>query len=155
MSIAYLAQPAQQQHLEWLDGGTLTLLLDGAATQGQLTVGRFTVARGEAPPYHLHTREDEVFLLLKGTALVWCDDVETELAEGGIVYLPRNVPHSYRITSDEADLLMICTPAGIEGMFRHAGRDRSTPRPDGFTIGPDLLGEAAQRYGQVVVGPPR
>ena len=86
---------------------------------------------------------------------MWCDDVETELIEGGIVYLPRNVPHAYRVTSDAADLLMICTPAGIEGMFRQAGRDRSTPRPDGFTIGPDQLGEAAQHYGQVVVGPPR
>lgn len=53
-----------------------------------------------------------------------------------IVYLPRNVPHAYRITSDRADLLMITTPGGIEGMFRHhrAGgprlpRSRSGTRP--------------------------
>jgi quercetin dioxygenase-like cupin family protein len=151
--MAYLAQPEQQQQLEWLDGGTLAMLLDGKATGGQLMIGRFDVAEGEAPPYHKHTREDEVFLLIKGTALVWCDDEEYELAEGGIVFLPKGIPHGYRITSKKADLLMINTPAGIEGMFREAGRDKSTPRPDGFQITPDP--GAAARYGNVIIGPPR
>jgi hypothetical protein len=54
MSMLYLAQPDDQQHLEWLAGGTLTMLLDGAATDGQLMMGRFDVAEGEAPPYHKH-----------------------------------------------------------------------------------------------------
>ncbi|MCV7228517.1 cupin domain-containing protein [Mycolicibacterium komossense] len=155
MSMAYLAQPDQQQQLEWLDGGTLAMLLDGAATDGQLMVGRFDVSRGEAPPYHLHTREDEVFMLIKGTALVWHDDQEMELAEGGIVFLPKNIPHAYRITSATADLLMINTPAGIEGMFRYSGRDRSTPRPDGFQISPERMAQGAKDYGQVILGPPR
>jgi quercetin dioxygenase-like cupin family protein len=155
VSIAYLAQPDQQQQLEWLAGGTLSVLLDGAATDGQLMMGRFAVAKGEAPPYHMHTREDEIFMLIKGTALVWSDDTEHELSEGGVVFLPKNVPHGYRITSDAADLLMICTPSGIEGMFREAGRDRSTPRPDGFQIRPERLAEAADAYGQIVLGPPR
>ncbi|MFD3533694.1 cupin domain-containing protein [Streptomyces sp. NPDC058664] len=155
MSMTYLAQREDQQKLEWIDGGTFSVLLDKEATDGQLTVGRFEVARGEAPPFHLHTREDEIFMLLKGSALVWSGDEESELREGGIVYLPRNVPHSYRITSDRADLLMIATPGGIEGMFRHAGRDLTTPRPDGFAIPKSLLAEAAELYGGVVLGPPR
>ena len=135
-SMAYLAQPEQQQQLEWLDGGTLAILLDGKATDGQLMVGRFDVSEGEAPPYHKHTREDGVFTLIKGTALLWFDDQEMELSEGGIVFLPKNIPHAYRITSKKADLLMINTPAGIEGMFRYAGRDRATPRPEGFKSRP-------------------
>jgi mannose-6-phosphate isomerase-like protein (cupin superfamily) len=155
MSMAYLAQPEQQQQLEWFDGGTLAMLLDGDATDGQLTVGRFDVGEGEAPPFHLHTREDEVFMLIKGTALVWYGDQEMPLSEGGIVYLPRNVPHAYRITSRRADLLMICAPAGIEGMFRRAGRDRATPRPAGFEIRADRMAEAAEIFGNVIVGPPR
>ncbi|WP_406173364.1 cupin domain-containing protein [Streptomyces canus] len=92
MTMAYLAQPEEQQKLEWLDGGQFAVLLDSAATAGQLTVGRFSVSKGEAPPYHTHTREDEVFMLIKGSALLWCDDQEMELSEGGIVFLPRNVP---------------------------------------------------------------
>jgi hypothetical protein len=50
MSMAYLAQPEQQQQLEWLDGGTLAILLDGKATDGLLMIGRFDVSEGEAPP---------------------------------------------------------------------------------------------------------
>ncbi|MEU5481607.1 hypothetical protein [Streptomyces mirabilis] len=48
MSMAYLAQADQQQKLEWLDGGVFAVLLDSAATDGQLTVGRFSVTKGEA-----------------------------------------------------------------------------------------------------------
>jgi quercetin dioxygenase-like cupin family protein len=155
MSMAYIAQPGQQQQLEWLDGGTLAMLLDGKATDGQLMIGRFDVSEGEAPPYHRHTHEDEVFMLIKGTALVWVDDQEMELAEGGIVFLPKLIPHAYRITSNKADLLMINTPAGIEGMFRHAGRDKATPRPDGFEISPELLAEASEKYESIILGPPR
>ncbi len=153
MSILYLAQPEQQQQLEWLDGGTLAMLLDGAATDGQLMMGRFDVGEGEAPPYHKHLHEDEIFMLIKGTALVWCDDQEHELAEGGVVFLPRQVPHGYRITSKRADLLMLNTPAGIEGMFRATGRDKATPRPSGFEVKPNPA--VAEQYGNVVLGPPR
>jgi quercetin dioxygenase-like cupin family protein len=153
MSMAYLAQPEQQQQLEWLDGGTLAILLDSAATNGQLMVGRFDVSEGEAPPFHKHTREDEVFMLISGTARVWVDDQEHELKEGGIIFLPRDIPHAYRITSAKADLLMINTPGGIEGMFRETGRDRSTPRPAGLELKPDPA--ISQKYGNIIVGPPR
>jgi quercetin dioxygenase-like cupin family protein len=153
MSMAYLAQPEQQQQLEWLDGGTLAILLDSAATNGQLMVGRFDVSEGEAPPYHQHTHEDEVFMLITGQALVWVDDEQHELKEGGIIFLPKGIPHGYRITSAKADLLMINTPGGIEGMFRATGRDRSTPRPPDFHVKPDPAVSA--KYGNIIVGPPR
>lgn len=153
MSIPYLAQRDQQQQLEWLGGSTLSILLDGAASNGQLMIGRFDVAKGEAPPLHRHTHEDEIFILIKGTALVWSGDERSELAEGGIVYLPKGVPHCYRITSETADLLVINTPAGIEGMFRETGRDRSTPRPPGYQVVPKP--EVSEKYGNVILGPPR
>ncbi|MGH3781349.1 MAG: hypothetical protein ACRDRO_12170 [Pseudonocardiaceae bacterium] len=78
MSLAYLAQPEQQPTVEWLAGGTFTVLLDAAATNGQLGVGRLRVSQGEAPPYRKHLREDEVFMLITGTALLWCDEEEME-----------------------------------------------------------------------------
>jgi hypothetical protein len=52
-------------------------------------------------------------------------------------------------------MLMICTPGGSEGFFRYAGRDRATPRPEGFQITREQLGEAAALYGSIIVGPPR
>ncbi|MEU2777627.1 cupin domain-containing protein [Streptomyces sp. NPDC007162] len=155
MSIPYLAQREDQQQLEWIAGSVFSVLLDAEATGGQLTVGRFDVSKGEAPPYHVHNNEDEVFLLLSGSALVWADGVEHELREGGIVFLPRRIPHGYRITSEKADLLLISTPGGLEKMFRHAGRDLREPRPEGFEISPHLLAEAAELSGNIVLGPPR
>ena len=47
------------------------------------------------------------------------------------------------------------TPAGIEGMFRHSGRDLATPRPDDFEITPAKMAEGAREFGQVILGPPR
>ena len=105
------------------------------------------------PPYHKHTHEDEVFMLIKG--MLWYDDQEIGLSEGGIVFLPKNIPHAYRVTSKKADLLMINTPAGIEGMFRFAGLDRATPRREGFEIPPQRMAEGADKFGQIILGPPR
>lgn len=155
MSIPYLAQREDHQRLEWIGGSVFSVLLDAEATGGQLTVGRFDVGKGEAPPFHVHNKEDEVFLLLSGSALVWVGEEEHELREGGIVFLPRRIPHSYRITSDKADLLLIATPGGLEKMFRHAGRDLREPRPENFEISMRMLAEAAELSGNVVLGPPR
>lgn len=93
-------------------------------------------------------------MLIKGEALLWLGEERMELSEGGIVYLPKNIPHGYRITSDTADLLMITTPGGIEGMFQQAGRDVTTPRPKDFVVTPERLAEVADAYGQVILGPP-
>src|ERR1700733_2990204 len=155
MSQAYLAQPDQQPTVEWLAGGTFAVLLDGAETGGQLGVGRFRAARRTAQRDEQHLREDEILMLIKGAALLWCDDEELELSEGGIVFLPRNVPHSYRITSPEADLLMMCTPGGFEGMFRQAGKPVTSPRQPGADPSLEDMTKAADDFGQVVMGPPR
>ncbi|MDN3029356.1 cupin domain-containing protein [Streptomyces sp. S.PB5] len=115
-SIPCLAQREDQQRVEWIGGSVISVLLDAEATGGQLAVGRFDISKGEAPPFHVHNNEDEVLLLQSGSALVWTDEEEHELQEGGIVFLPRHTPHGYRITSDKADLLLISTP-------REAGDD--------------------------------
>lgn len=40
-SVAYLAQPAQQPTVEWLAGGTFSVLLDAAATNGHWGLAGF------------------------------------------------------------------------------------------------------------------
>jgi hypothetical protein len=58
------------------------------------------------------------------------------------------MPHGYRITtSKKADLLMINTPAGIEGM--------SASPPADFQPSPEQMAEAAAQYGNIILGPPR
>lgn len=140
--------------LEWIDDTTLSILLDSQATNGQLMMGRFSLWEGNAAPLHVHAREDEVFLLISGTARMWRGDEEIDVAEGGVVFLPREIPHAYRITSKTADMLMVCTPGGSEGFFLRAGRDLAEPRPPGFRITPERLAEAAALFGSTIIGPP-
>lgn len=152
---AHVANAGEQQQLEWLGGSRMSVLLDSAVTGGTLTVLRTVLQRGDAAPVHVHRDEDEVFVLLSGSAVVWVGDDRYEVGPGGVAFLPRHLPHTYRITEDDTQMLTLATPAGIEGFFRTAGRDLSTPRPEGWAISPAALAEAAAASGVTLLGPPR
>ena len=154
MSIPYLAGAGEHEQLEWLGGGVMRILLDGEKTDGQLTVLRSAAASGSASPVHVHAREDEIIVLLRGSGIFWAGDRRYELSEGGVAFLPRNVPHAYRFTSETVDMLAVCTPAGAEEFFRTAGWDLSRPKPDGWEITPASMGAAADATGQTILGPP-
>lgn len=151
MSREYLA--GHHQQLEWVGGSVMQVLLDSAATEGQLFLARTRLKAGDAAPIHLHTQEDEMFLLLSGRGMFWYGDEQLVAEEGAVVYLPRNVPHGYHFLAD-TDLLTFCTPAGIEGFFRAAGHDLSTPKPDGWELTPATMAAAAASVGLQILGPP-
>ena len=88
MSMLYLAPPEQQQQLEWLDGGSLAMLLDGAATNGQLMMGRFAVRPGRSAHLSQAPARGRDLHADQGTALVWYDDQAHELTEGGFASCP-------------------------------------------------------------------
>ncbi len=77
-----------------------------------------------------------------------------EVSAGGVAFLPRGLPHAYRVTSDFVDVITLCTPAGIERFFRAAGWDLSKPKPRGWEITPAMLTAAAEHEGQRIIGPP-
>ncbi|MDP9794035.1 quercetin dioxygenase-like cupin family protein [Catenuloplanes nepalensis] len=153
MTHPYAAQADDHQKLEWLGGGVMEVLLDGERTGGQLAVFRSQAPAGAASPAHVHSREDEIFVLLSGSAVFWIGDRRFEAGEGSVAFLPRGVPHAYRITED-ADLFAVSTPAGLENFFRGAGHDLSLPRPEGFTVTPATMAAAAAANGQTILGPP-
>jgi quercetin dioxygenase-like cupin family protein len=111
MSVPYLAQAADHQQLQWLGGGVMRILLDGAKTGGQLTMIRSDAKGGGAAPVHVHASEDEIVVMLRGSGIFWVGDQRHELSEGGVAFLPRGIPHAYRLTSDEVDMLGVCMPA--------------------------------------------
>jgi quercetin dioxygenase-like cupin family protein len=154
MSVPYLAQAAEHEQLQWLGGGVMRIMLDGEKTGGQLTMLRSDAAGGSASPVHVHAREDEIVVLLQGSGIFWAGDQRWELSEGGVAFLPRNVPHAYRFTSPTVDMLAVCAPAGTEDFFRAAGWDLSRPRPDGWEITPASMAAAAAATGQTILGPP-
>lgn len=54
----------------WYGDSLWEFLIPSEATGGTLSVFRATMSEGFSPPRHIHTREDEVFLVLDGTRVV-------------------------------------------------------------------------------------
>jgi quercetin dioxygenase-like cupin family protein len=154
MTVPYLAEAADHEQLEWLGGGIMRILLDRNMTGGQMTIVRSAAEGGSASPVHVHAREDEIVVLLRGSGIIWVGGSRYELSEGGVAYLPRNIPHAYRFTSETVDMLAVCTPAGTEDFFREAGWDLSRPKPDGWEITRASMAAAAEATGQTILGPP-
>jgi quercetin dioxygenase-like cupin family protein len=141
----------------WL-GSALGLIKAAAET----TDGRFFAMEIRAPkgffsPLHVHRDADELFILLAGDMRVQHGEDIFEAETGSLVYGPRQVPHSLYVDSDEAKMLLILSPSGMEGFFREVGApaDAVELPPPGLDL-PDreALMEIGARFQQDVVGPP-
>ncbi|MFD7444869.1 cupin domain-containing protein [Streptomyces sp. NPDC059909] len=109
-------------------------------------------ARGYAAPRRIHDREDETFFVLDGTVRFVAGDEEHSAGPGVLALLPRRMPHAFVVTSPNARLLTLITPAGFEGFVVEAG----TP-PDAPVEGPpdvEALKAMGTRYGVEIIGPP-
>ena len=79
------------------------------------------------PPPHTHSREDESYFILKGSIRYTIGDKRLTVNEGEYVYLPKDVPHSFEILSEQAEMLMWLCPAGLDQWFW----ENSAPALDG------------------------
>ena len=59
---------ARESEPRWYGDGLFEFLSRSDATGGRISVFRATLPEGFSPPRHIHTREDEVFLVLEGEA---------------------------------------------------------------------------------------
>jgi mannose-6-phosphate isomerase-like protein (cupin superfamily) len=87
----------------------------GRSTRGSLTLIETTVEGG--PPRHTHTREDESFYVLTGSLDVECGEDRFQAGPGSFVFLPRNLPHTFRSLDGPATALLIATPGGLDEYF--------------------------------------
>ena len=100
--------------------GETTIMVRGAADS---TGGSFTLLE-ELPPLldtssHVHSREDEMYYVVEGDHVFVCGDEEFQLGPGGLVFLPRGIPHAHRrLVPGAGRRLGLLTPAGLEGFFR-------------------------------------
>lgn len=124
--------------------GDVTVLIRASS---EATGGAFTIFEEGPPlldtPRHVHANEDEVFHVLGGEHVVECGDAEFRLGPGGLIFLPRGVPHAHRrVVPREGKLLVLTSPGGFEGFFRAlADADR-----DG-ALGPNSYAAASELYG--------
>jgi len=140
----------------WFQPNRMTVKATAETTGGAFGLLESLVAAGSSPPLHVHHREDESFWVLEGRVRFRCGDQEIVGGPGTFVFLPRDVPHTFRVEGDApARLLTLLTPGGGEGFFVDAGR---TPEGPGLPPAgpPDVahLRLVAERYGNEIVGPP-
>lgn len=154
MTLGYAARAGEEQKLAWIGGSIHHITLDAAATEGRLAAIRSTMRGGTASPVHVHKHEDETVFVLSGTGVFWAGDQRWQLSSGDTAFLPRGLPHTYLFTSETAELLTICNPAGMEEFFRQAGWDLSNPMPEDWSVDLRSLAEIGESAGQTVLGPP-
>lgn len=115
---SFARQRVLDDRTTWSMGHLFTYLVTGEETAGQFALIEATVRRGLEPPPHIHTREDELFYVLAGE-ITFTVGTEVITATPGIaVFLPRETPHGFRILTEEAHVLILCTPAGLERYFQ-------------------------------------
>jgi quercetin dioxygenase-like cupin family protein len=141
----------------WFNGGLGVLKATADQTDGRYAAMELVAPRGFASPLHIHRSEDEFFVVLSGEVRVRHGDDIIEAVAGSMVFGPRDVPHAFRVDSEEARLLLFFGPAGVEGFFRDAGkpaRVRSLPPVGEQFLDKEALKEIGERYSQEFVGPP-
>jgi mannose-6-phosphate isomerase-like protein (cupin superfamily) len=141
----------------WYGNSLFEFLVPAASTGGALTVFRATMPEGFGPPRHIHTREDEVFLVEDGEALFDVDGRILTAGPGTTVFMPRGVPHTFQVQSPVSRMLGVMTPGGFEELFRTLGVAADERRlPPAGAVPFDLPAVMAEqeRLGTRVVGPP-
>lgn len=140
----------------WMLNTLMTVKATGAETGGAFSLLEQVVTPAGNPPVHVHADHDEAFYVLDGEVDVWVGDERTRCGTGTFALAPRGVPHTYAVRSDEARLLVLGAPAGIDEFFVEVGEpagDRHLPAPTEPDVG--HVAAVGARHGIDVLGPPR
>lgn len=158
-SIAFGRGRQSLDHSVWYNGSLLTFLATGKDTQGQFALIELVGRKGNVPPPHIHHCEDEIFYVLEGELIILVGDRTIKAVSGTMVFLPRNVQHSFTIESEQARMLVLLTPAGFEGWFKElsvpATEMTLPPATDVAYEDVQRMLEIAPRYGLEFVLPER
>jgi mannose-6-phosphate isomerase-like protein (cupin superfamily) len=138
--------------------------ISGEQTDGRLVQVHSMDPRGTAPPLHVHHDADETLYVIDGQLTVFVSDQRIEAGPGDFVCVPMRVPHAFLVTSERAETLITCSPAGTQGPagFGIAGFFRvfavpvvpGQAAPDVTEADPEELARKMAQYGIELVGPP-
>ncbi len=102
----------------WYSGHLLTFLATGEETQGRFALIEVVGRKGNVPPPHIHHREDETFYILEGEMTASVGGQIIKGTPGTVIFVPPDVVHSFEIESEQMRMLVLLTPAGLEGYFK-------------------------------------
>ena len=147
--------PPDEGETLWFVGDLITLKMVGEDTAGAFALAEEITPPQGGPPPHMHTREDEAFLVLEGELEFVVGDRTITASAGSVVYGPRGIAHTFRnVGPTPSRMVVLIMPAGFEKMVEEVGEpviDPSSP-PEGP---PDIerLAAVQRKYG-VEMPPP-
>jgi quercetin dioxygenase-like cupin family protein len=151
-----LSSPAGEGEQRWFLGTLATVKIPGEAVDDRFALIEFLFPRNASPPLHTHP-QDESYIVLDGELTLQAGNQRFDLAAGGAAVAPMGVPHTFRVESETARVLVLSTPAGLERMIRDASSLASAPTLppcDASRPSPEQLQRIFSAHGQVNLGPP-
>jgi quercetin dioxygenase-like cupin family protein len=152
-----IAMQQGEGEARWFLGALATIKSSGETTGGRVAVIENLAPRGHGSPLHVHHNEDEWFYVLSGQLTFWVDGQVISATEGSFVYGPRDVPHTFTVSSDEARFLLVIEPAGFENFLRALSEPAQSLTLPPATVEPpamETMMAAAAEYGLEILGPP-
>jgi mannose-6-phosphate isomerase-like protein (cupin superfamily) len=141
----------------WSFGVLATVKASSDETGGLICVMEQWGPKGVGSPLHVHHNEDEWFYILEGEVTFWVAGKVIVARAGSFMFGPRDIPHTFMISSDEARFLIVAEPGGFDKFMRELSQpalSRTYPPP--ATDPPDMekILATAARYGIEILGPP-
>ena len=149
----YVLHPDDGEAHDFVRGANLVIKATADQTEGKFAAVEFWGPKGFGSPIHVHSEDDEFFVVLEGELRFRLGDEEVSVGPRSFVYGPRGVAHGFTMDSDTGRVLLFFGPAGVEEFFREASEYVAT-LPPGEPPDPKTMGEIASRYGQQNVGRP-
>jgi quercetin dioxygenase-like cupin family protein len=104
----------------------------GKDTNGAFSLTHVHIRKGFEPPAHTHTRETESFYILEGNMQFVVGEEIIDASAGDLIFLPKDIKHSWQAITDTAKVLIIIEPAGLEQFFMDFSQrveDNNLPAP--------------------------
>ena len=121
----------------WHDGQLWSVLADDARTDGSFSMFDMLAPRGTGAPPHLFVEADAFYYVLEGAVDMLLGHEVRTASKGDFVFVPKGTPHAHRVASENARLLHLRTPAGVERVLALCGErtEARTPPPAGWNAG--------------------
>lgn len=99
-------------------GAAVTILVSAEDSGGAMSMIETLSPPGSGPTYHSHSREDETFYVVSGTAEILLETRSFQCKAGDHIFGPRNIFHTYRnVGEDPLKLVIVYCPGGFEQSF--------------------------------------
>lgn len=130
--------------------------ISGDETDGRLAVVELAGRRGHMPPLHVHQAEDEAFVVLDGEITLYVGAETHTVRTGETALAPRGVPHTFRVESESARWLAVCTPSGFDRFVAEVGQPAEEQAVPETPVMPDAeaFEKICEAHGIEVLGPP-